>query len=116
MSARDYTPPPRFRSRAPFSLTSAGRAAEASYRSQIVTSRVRAGRASFDEARAAWATPLGLQPDDGAYLGELRGGALNLGKITAALAVCGKKRIDTIAALERLLDAGLVLQPAPPDA
>ncbi len=113
MSARDYVPPPRFHSRAPFSLTPAGRSAEASYRAQIVSSRAHSGRASFDAARTAWAASLGLDPDDGAYLGELRGGPLKLGKIAEALAVCGKKRVDAVAALERLLDAGLVLQPAP---
>jgi hypothetical protein len=110
MSAQDYTPPPRFRSREPFSLTPAGRIAEASYRSQIVTSRARAGRASYDAARSAWATSLALEPDDGAYLGELRRGAKKLVWITEALAVCGKKRVDAISALERLLDAGLVMQ------
>ncbi len=53
---------------------------------------------------------MGLEPDDGVYLGELLPGAMNLSKIVAALMVCGQKRTDAMAALGRLLDAELILQ------
>ena len=110
VSSWEPTPVPRFGSRDRFSLAPAGRIAEASYRSHIVTSRARPGRRSFDAARSAWATSLGLEPDDGVYLGELLPGAVNLSKIVAALTVCGKKRTDAMAALARLMDAGLILR------
>ena len=111
MNPGHATAAPRFGRSTRFSLTPAGRSAEASYRSGIVASRAQPGRASFDAARSAWATSLGLEPDDGAYLGELRLCAVKLSKVVAALMVCGKRQVDATAAMGRLLDAGLVLRP-----
>jgi hypothetical protein len=47
-----------------FGLSTSGRDAEAAYRSTIVASRARAGRVSYDSARAEWAKALGIEPDD----------------------------------------------------
>lgn len=76
--------------------------------SAIVASRSAEGRAAFDAARASWAAELRIQPDDGLYLSEIRGGAVTLGQLVEALDSCGKTRKDAIAAVERLVDAGLV--------
>lgn len=76
--------------------------------SAIIASRTAEGRASFDAARASWAAEFHVQPDDGLYLAEIRGGAVTLGQIVEALETAGKTRKDAIAAVERLVDAGLV--------
>lgn len=92
-----------------FTLTDRGSEAEAAYRSTIVASRTQQGRASFDAARSAWAESFHLQPDDGLYLGEVRGGPVSLERIVEALDTCGKTRNDAFAAMERLFGAGLIL-------
>ena len=95
-----------------FSLSESGRAAESSYRSEIVASRARQGREAYEAARAAWAAPRGLQPDDGLYLGELTGHPKNLHEVADAVEACGKSREDTRLALDRLLDAPLIVADA----
>jgi hypothetical protein len=92
-----------------FILSERGNAAEASYRSTIVASRAQEGRASFDAARSAWAYSFGIEPDDGLYLGEVRGSRKTLDQIAEAIETCGKTRMHTLAALERLVDSGLVM-------
>lgn len=89
-------------------LSAKGAEAEESYRMGVVASRAVDGRASFDAARAAWAAPLGIEPEDGVYLCEIRQGPIRLEQIVQALEACDKTRQDTVAALERLFDAGLV--------
>ena len=89
-------------------LSARGQQAETSYREQIVTSRAEPGRASFDAARAAWAQAHGLAADDGLYLAEVARGPVTLSQLVSSLETCGKNRLDAIAALERLSDAGLV--------
>jgi len=91
-----------------FTLSSSGVEAETTYRSSIVASRTADGRASFDAARVAWAEPLGVQPDDGVYLCEIRDRPLRLSDLVEALAACDKTRQDAMDALSRLVDAGLV--------
>ncbi len=93
-----------------FSLSEQGAAAEKGYREQIVASRTESGRGSFNTARQAWAVANGLQADDGLYLAEVLGGGVSLAQIIESLETCGKTRVDAIAALERLADAGM-LQP-----
>ena len=73
-----------------------------------MAARAKPGRRAFDAARGAWATSLGLQPDDGVYLGQLRAGSASLRELVAALLDCGMKRADALAALGRLVDAGLI--------
>lgn len=81
---------------------------EAAYRAGIVAARAQPGRRAFDAARTAWATPLDLQPDDGVYLVQLRSGTASLKELVEALADCGMRQADAVAALGRLVDAGLV--------
>jgi hypothetical protein len=91
-----------------FTLSDSGLEAEATYRSSIVASRMDEGRASFDRARVEWAERLGIQPEDGVYLCEIRARPLRLGDIVEALEACDKTRQEAVDALGRLLDAGLV--------
>ena len=65
-----------------FALTPKGSEVEAAYRSSIAAARTEDGRRdSFDAARAGWASTHQLQPDDGLYLAEVRGGPANLKQI-----------------------------------
>lgn len=91
-----------------FALSLVGQAAERSYREEIVASRSAGGRGEFDAARKAWADRHSLQPDDGLYLAEMAGGPVTLMTIVAALDTCGKTKVEAIAALERLQDAGMI--------
>jgi Fic family protein len=91
-----------------FSLSEAGKAAEASYRSTIVDARNVSGQASFEAARVEWARAANLEPDDGIYLGELRDGPTKLTELTAAVAICGKSASDATKALKRLVSAGFI--------
>ena len=103
-------PPPRarFRVRQRFCLAPEGRTAEAAYRSQVAAARGVGGRKAFEAARREWADERGLQPDDGAYLVELRIGPTSLSEIAESLAVCGQSQRDAMSAIGRLVDAGLV--------
>ncbi len=101
-----------------FALTPKGSEVEVAYRATIAAARTEAGRRdSFDAARAGWASTHQLQPDDGLYLAEVRGGPANLKQIVDALLGCDKDRRDAIAALQRLVDGGFVaLHVEPPPA
>jgi hypothetical protein len=105
---QDSTPRRRWPRSQLFSLSAKGGDAEAQYRSSIIASRAQEGRSSFDAARSAWAQTFQVQPDDGLYLGEARGGPIKLEQLVTALESCGKTRKDALAAVERLLDAGLL--------
>lgn len=91
-----------------FTLSEKGMAAEQEYRTSIERARDQGGRAAFEAARTTWATTYKVEPDDGAYLGELRGGPHQVAKIVDALYTSGKTRPEAYEALERLLDAGLL--------
>lgn len=104
----DPTPKRRWPRSERFILSPRGVDAEAQYRSSIVASRVDGGRAAFDTARALWAAAHGVQPDDGAYLTEVRSGPTTLAELVEALDTSGKSRTDALAALERLFDNGLI--------
>ncbi len=91
-----------------FNLSSSGVAAEAKYREGISAARLEGGRSAFDDARTSWATTLGVQPEDGVCLGEVRPGGVSLTQVVEAMDGSGHTRTDTIEALERLWDAGLV--------
>lgn len=92
-----------------FAMGPTGIDAEAAYRASVVASRHEAGRASYDAARAEWARTYSLEPDDGVYLGQLHDGPATVSDIVEALEACGKTRDDALAALGRLVDAGLVV-------
>jgi hypothetical protein len=91
-------------------MTEAGTAAEAAYRATIVESRAKSGRASFDDAREGWRQRYGVQADDGIVLGEIVAGAHTSAALVTALEVCGKNREAVLAALERLAEAGLIVE------
>lgn len=97
-----------------FSLSEKGTEAAAAYMATIVASRSESGRASYDAARTQWAQAYGIQPDDGLYLAEVRSGPIRLEHILAALESTGETRKDALAALERLLDAGLLFAQSEP--
>lgn len=109
MTLEDRPRPLRWPRSQRFVLSTAGVAAEASYRERITASRSQAGRASFDAARDAWAGAYRLQADDGLYLAEVAAGGGRLSEIVASLETCGKTRTDAISALERLVDAGFMV-------
>lgn len=96
-----------------FILSERGVDAEAAYRETIVASRASSGRAAFDEARSIWAREHDLQPDDGLYLGEVRGAAKSLDQVLAALRECDQSRPQAIEAMTRLLDLSFVLATVP---
>lgn len=92
-----------------FQLTDKGVEAEASYRAMLVENRATSnGRPSFDAARAAWATPLALEPSDGLYLGELHEAPRTIEDMVQALELCGTVRREVREAVNRLTDLGLV--------
>lgn len=92
-----------------FSLSTLGVEAEERYRGTIGDARAEGGRASFELARGQWAKAHGIQPEDGVYLGEVRSGPMNLAALVTAVDACGHTRSDVLAALGRLVDAGLLL-------
>ncbi len=96
-----------------FRLSPKGEEAEAAYRQVIVDARAQSGtgRSSYDAARVLWAKSLGIEAEDGLYLGELRAGQVTLDVVVAALETSGKSKSEGITALERLVDAGLILAP-----
>lgn len=91
-----------------FELSPKGLEAEQLYADVIVASRAEEGRKSFDGARDGWAKPWGVQPGDGLFLGELKGGPRTLEELDRALQDCGVNRREIKGALERLVNAGLV--------
>jgi len=91
-----------------FRLSTRGRSIEAAYRSRVDVTRGPTRRTEFESARSEWASSHGLEPDDGVYLAELRGGALTLKQLGEELAVCGQKRDMISAVLLRLVSRGLV--------
>jgi hypothetical protein len=96
-----------------FVLSTRGADAELQYREMITASRAESGRTSFDSARAGWASPLSIQPGDGLYLSELQSGPRTLEELTRALEACGSNRREIKAAIERLMDVGLIEVHAP---
>src|SRR5579864_1538285 len=89
-----------------FALSQRGADAETQYRETIQASRGESGRASFDAARLAWAQPLKIEPGDGLFLGELKGGPRTLEELTRALEDVGSTKREIKAGIERLINAG----------
>lgn len=90
-----------------FNLSTKGREAETAYRESIVNSREQSGRASFDAARAEWATSWKLHSEDGLYLSEMASGPVTMPQLLTAMADSGQTRKDVLDALGRLDDAGM---------
>jgi hypothetical protein len=91
-----------------FALSARGAELVTQYQEAIVASRKQEGRASFDAARAGWASAHQLQEDDGLYLSEFRQGPLNLKAVVDALADLEKRRPDAVSAVNRLVGKGLL--------
>jgi len=101
-----------------FGLSAQGCDAEAGYRDCIVAARAMQGRTAFDGARAAWAARYAVEPDDGLFLGEMRGSPRTLDEIIRSVEASGADRQQTHEAIDRLTAAGLVdalAPPAPPE-
>ena len=94
-----------------FGLSHLGMEAEAGYRSAIATARA-SGRGALEAAERAWATPLGIQPNDGVVLGELRSGRRSIADLARELESCGVSAVDVKAVVDRLCEAQLV-EPQP---
>ena len=97
-----------------FQLSPAGREAGADYRAAIVASRAESGRRSFETAGTDWAARLSLVPADALYLGELQDGPRTVEQIALALDGCGPQRSEVLAAVERLVQLGMVEAVIPP--
>jgi hypothetical protein len=95
-----------------FSLSPVGTAAQDAYRAAVLGARA-SGRAALDSALAAWATPRGLAPADGAILSELAGKRIGLGALCEALETTGIAADEVRAGIGRLVEAGIV-EPLPP--
>jgi hypothetical protein len=94
-----------------FTPSAAGIAADDAYRSAVAEARG-VGRTALDTALAAWAGPLGVKAGDGVVLGELRRKPQGLSELARALEECGIEAAEVRAAVDRLVDAGLV-EPVP---
>lgn len=97
-----------------FRLSPAGREAGHNYLEVIVAARGPSARKSFDAARADWAARLGLELNDGLYLGELIEGPKTIAEIAASLEGCGPTPGDVRKAVERLVRLNMIELLAPP--
>jgi len=91
-----------------FKLTAPGQDAEARYQEVLLGAREAGGRTAFDEATRTFATPLGLQPGDGAYLAELKTQPRTIVDLIEQLQDGGATKAEVKAALDRLIAAKLV--------
>lgn len=93
-----------------FSLSPRGHSTAAAYRADIAEARGRGPtpRAEFELARTTWGNTYGLEPDDGAYFGELRDRGVTLDELREGLAVCGQTRDMVFSTITRLIARGFV--------
>jgi len=108
------TPRPNWSRSQRFRLSAAGRDAGNNYLEVIVAARGAAARKSFDAARAEWAARLGLEPNDGLYLGELLEAPKTIAEIASALDGCGPTPGEVRKGVERLVRLGIMEPVAPP--
>jgi hypothetical protein len=90
-----------------FALSERGIGAELTYRDAVAAARS-SGRASLAAAEQEWAAPLGVQPNDGVVLAQLRNGKKSIADVAKALEDCGTTVAEVKAAVDRLTDAQLV--------
>jgi hypothetical protein len=103
----------RWAPRQRFSLNESGRQAKASYDLAITAARGHGGgREALEAAQKAWATPFGLQPDDGLLLEEFSRAKVTVAQVAEALADCGTTRAEVQSSTDRLFKSGL-LEPDP---
>jgi hypothetical protein len=94
-----------------FGLSQRGLEAECAYREAVAAARA-SGRGALETAERNWAVPLGIQPNDGVVLGELRGGRRSIADLARELESCGVSATDVKAIVDRLCEAQLV-EPQP---
>jgi len=90
-----------------FALSPHGITAVELYRSYAVGTPPRVGP-YFGGRAPVLGGVAGVDHDDTIYLGEILGGAKTVDGIVEALRACGRERDQSLAALRRLLDAGLI--------
>jgi hypothetical protein len=104
----------RWAPRQRFGLSPAGNQARLARERAIASARIEDnGRQGLDEALAAWAKPLGIEPGDGVFLEELSHGLRTVSQVAESLADCGTSKAEVQAATDRLYKAAL-LDPDPP--
>lgn len=94
-----------------FALSERGIVAEASYRDVVAAARS-SGRSALELAQQQWAVPLGVAPQDGVLLAQLRGGKRSIAEVARLLEDCGTTAADVKSAIDRLTDALLVDAPS----
>jgi hypothetical protein len=94
-----------------FTLSPSGVSAHAAYLAAIQDSRS-SGRSALETAQASWARELGVEPDDGVVLSELRNGHRSIAEIARSLEACGTTSAEVKQAIDRLVGAGAV-EPSP---
>jgi hypothetical protein len=104
-----------------FRLSPKGTEAVTAYAAVIEDGRAGTGRAGFDAARQAWSAPRGLTAEDGLFLMEFQVGERTLAEAARSLEGCGTRPKELKAAVERLLECGMLepvpaapVEPAPP--
>ena len=102
----------RFKRTQRFRLSLKGSEAAAAYAVMIEEARSGTGRAQFEAARAAWGGPRGLATDDGLFLLEFKEHDRTLTEASRSLDSCGTTAKEVKAAVERLLECGM-LEPVP---
>jgi hypothetical protein len=90
-----------------FAISPRGREAEAAYRYAVEKKKAFDARGGSESGRAAWARTFGIEPDDGAFLKTVLSKPLNFDGMLGAVAG-GKSRQDVLAAVGRLIQAGLI--------
>jgi len=78
------------------------------YQESLRGAQEKGGRTAFDEATAAWAAPLGIKANDGAYLSELKAAPRTIVELMEQLQDGGATKAETKGALDRLIAAKLV--------
>lgn len=94
-----------------FTLSTSGATALSTYLVAIQGARS-VGRPALEAAQANWAHGLGVAPDDGVVLTELRTGQRSIAEISRSLEVCGTTSSEVKQAIDRLVTAGAV-EPLP---
>jgi hypothetical protein len=66
----------------------------------------------LETAERNWAAPLGIQPNDGVILGELRSGRRSIAELARDLESCGVTATEVKVVVDRLCEAQLA-EPQP---
>ena len=98
-----------------FRLSPKGAEAKEAYALMVKEAQSGSGRAEFDAARAGWSGPRGLVAEDGLFLVEFGEGERTIPEAVRNLDGCGTTAKEVKAAVERLLEYGMLEPvPAPP--